>query len=78
MGRYVDRKFVVFTVHSCYLDRKSHHFYCSCFKCKHLSNLLHEMDRWSFYDLNQRRNKWLLIFHKKKFDSQVTLFPVFI
>ena len=76
MGRHVDRKFVVFMVHSYYLDRKSHHFRCSCFKCKRLSNLLHKMDRWSFYDLNQGHNKWLLIFHKK-FDSQVTLFPVF-
>ena len=76
MGRHVDRKFIVFMVYSYYLDRKSH-FRCSCFKCKRLSNLLHEMDRWSFYDLNLGHNKCFLIFHKK-FDLQVTLFPVFI
>ena len=77
MGRHIDRKFIVFMVHSYYLDRKSHYFYHSFVKCKRLKNLLHEMVVWSFYDLNQGHNKWFVIFHKK-FDSQITLFPVFI
>ena len=77
MGRHVDRKFIVFLIHSYYLDIKSHHFFCCCYKCKRLQNLLDEIDRLSFYDLNQGHNKWFVIFHKK-FDSQITIFPVFI
>ena len=70
MGRHAHQECVVFMIHRYYLDQKSHHFRCSCFKWKRLSNLLHEMDRWSFYDLNQGHRKWFLIFHKKV-DSQV-------
>ena len=77
MGRYVDRKFIAFFIYSYYLDRQNHHFSCYCFKCKRLDNILHEIDRWSFYDLNQGHNKWFVIFHKK-FDSEITIFPVFI
>ena len=77
MGRHIDRKFIVFVVHSYYLDRKSNHFHYSCFKCKRLHNLLHEINRWNFYDLNRGHNKWFVIFHKK-FDSQITTFLVFI
>ena len=77
MGRHVGRKFIVFLIRSYYLDRQKHHFSYCCFKCERLDNILHEINRWSFYDLNQRRNKWFVIFHKK-FDSKITIFPVFI
>ena len=78
MGRHVDRRFICFLVHSYYLDRQNPHSSRCCFKCERLSNLLHEMGRWSFYDLNQEHNKWFVIFHKKKCDSQIAIFPVFI
>ena len=78
MGRHVDRKFIVFFfIHSYYLDRQKHYFSSCCFKCKHRDNILHEIDRWSFYDLNQGHNKWFVIFHKN-FDSEITIFSVFI
>ena len=77
MGRHVDRKFIVFLIHSYYLDRKKSSFFYCCYKCKRLQILLDEIDRWSFYNLNQRHNKWFVIFHIK-FDSKITIFPVFI
>ena len=77
MGSHVDRKFIVYMIQSYDLDRKSHHFYCCCFKCKPLSNLLNELDRWIFNGLNKGHNKWFMIFHKT-FDSKITLFPVFV
>lgn len=64
MGRHVDRKFVVFMVHSYYLDRKIHHFFCSCFQCKCLQSLLDEIDKWGFYELNKGHKKWFVFFQK--------------
>ena len=53
---------------------KEHHK--SRFICKRLYNLLNEMDKWSFYNLNQFHDKWFIIFHQK-YDCQITLFTVF-
>ena len=76
MDGHVDRPFVAFLVRSYYLDRKSHYFFCSCFKCKGLQSILDKIDKWGFYDFNKGHKKWFLIFHKS--DWRVTLFPVFI
>ena len=77
MGRHVDRKFIIFLIKGYYKDRKNHQYLCCYFKCKRLANILHEIDQWSFCDLNKGHNKWFLILHNK-FDPKVTLFPVFI
>ena len=74
MGRHVDKKFVVFIVHSYYLDRKSHHFFCSC--SLFLQSLLDEMNKLGFYELNKGHKKWFVIFQKS--DWRVTLFLVLI
>ena len=77
MGRHADQKFIVYMIQSYDLDRKSHHFYCCFFKYKRLSNLLNELDRWSFNGLKKGHNECFMIFHKK-FDSKIAFFPVFI
>ena len=77
MGTHVDRAFIHFLVRQHYIDKGNHHRFFCCLNCKRLDNLLNEMDRWSFHDLNQFHNKWFLIIHRK-YDRQITLFPVFI
>ena len=54
---------------------QKHRKFCFCSSCKSLGNLLDEMARWNFYDLNRFHDKWLIILHKNK---KITLFPVFI
>ena len=76
MGRHVNRQFICSFVHQYYHNKQKHHKFCFCSSCKSLGNLLDEMDRWDFYDLNGFHDKWLIIFHKK--NKKITLFPVFI
>ena len=54
---------------------QKHRKFCFCSSCKSLGNLLDEMNRWNFYDLNGFLDKWFILFHKNK---KITLFPVFI
>ena len=75
MGKYVDQKFVASMVQFYYNERKNH-YHRKCYKCKHLENLIKQMDKWSFYTLNVHYSKWFFIYNF--FDSKVTLFPVFI
>ena len=77
MGRHADRAFICFLIRHYYWDKQNHCQICHCFICKRLKSLLNEIDRWNFYDLNRFHDKWFLIFHRK-FDCQITLFPVFI
>ena len=77
MGRHVNRKFVVFMLHSYYLVRKSHYSDCFCYKCQRHQNLLYEIEKYNFYTSNAKHDKWFIIFHKK-YSYEVTLFPVFI
>ena len=76
MERHVDCAFIHFLIKQYYLDKKTHHKFCFCFICKHLTSLLNEMDKWDFHGLNQFHDKWFIIFHRK-YDFQITL-PVFI
>ena len=77
MGRHVDRAFICFLIKLYYLDKQNHYKFCHCVICKRLENLLNEIDRWSFYDLNGFHDKWFII-SREKFDCQITVFPVFI
>ena len=77
MGRHVHRAFICFLIRQYHSDKKNNCQFCNCFIYKRLKSLLNEMDRWSFYDLNQFHDKWFTIFHRK-FDCQISLFPVFI
>ena len=70
MGRHVNRKFLVFMVHSYYLSRKNHYFNC-------LTNLINELDKNNFYTSNLKHKKWFVIYHHK-LDSKITVFQVFI
>ena len=69
--------FICFLIRQYYSDKQNHCQFCHCFICKRLKSLLNEMDRWISYDLNSFHDKWFLMFHRK-FDCQITLFPVFI
>ena len=75
MGRHVNRRFICFLIHQYYHNTQKHHKFCLCSSCKSLGNLLDEMARWNFYDLNRFHDKCFIIFHKNK---KITLFPVFI
>ena len=55
------------------MERKNHHCFCHCLKCKRFKNILQEIKRWRFYDLNKTHDKWFVIIHKYK----ITIFPVF-
>ena len=77
MGRHVNRKFLVFMIHSYYLSRKDHYFCRVCYKCRRLTNLINELDKNNFYTSNLKHKKWFVIFHHK-LDSKITAFPVFI
>ena len=59
------------------MENQNHHNSRICYVCKSLVSLLNEMKRWSFYDLNQFHDKWFIIVHRK-YDCEITLFPVFI
>ena len=75
MARHVTRRFICSLIHQYHHNMQKHHKFCFCSSCKSLGNLLDEMARWNFYDLNRFHDKWLIIFHKNK---KITLFPVFI
>ena len=77
MGGHVNRKFLVFMIHSCYLSRKYHYFRCACYKCRRLTNLMNELDKNNFYTSSLKHKKWFIIFHHK-LDSKITAFPVLI
>ena len=77
MRRHVDRAFLHFLIRQFYIDKRNHHKFCYCFICKRLDSLFNEMNKWSFRNLNQSHDKWFIIFHRK-YDCQITLFPVFI
>ena len=77
MGRHVNRNFICSLVKNYYVLKQNHHKICHCYNCKCLDNLLSEMERWSFYELNLFHDKWLIIFRRKS-NCQITLFPVFI
>ena len=77
MGRHVNCNFICCLVKNYYFEKQNHHKLCQCYNCKHLDVLLSEMERWSFYELNRFNNKWFIIF-LRKFECQITLFPVFI
>ena len=59
------------------MEKQNHHNSCICYACKRVFSLLNEMERWSFYDLNQFHDKWFIILHQK-YGCEITLFPVFI
>ena len=66
MGRHVNRKFLVFMIHSYYLSRKDHYFRCVCYKCRRLTNLINELKyKNNFYTSNLKHKKWFAIFHHK-------------
>ena len=77
MRRHVDRAFLHFLIRQFYIDKRNHHKFCYCFIYKRLDSLFNEMNKWSFRNLNQSHDKWFIIFHRK-YDCQITLFPVFI
>ena len=77
MGRHVNRKFLVFMIHSYYLSRKDHYFHCVCYKCERLTNLMNELYKNNFYTSNLKYKKWFVVFHHK-LASKITDFPVFI
>ena len=77
IGRHVDRKFIVHLIKGFYKKKKNHHSLCDCFKCKRFVNILQEIERWSFYDLNRTHNKWFVIVHNK-YDPEITIFLDFI
>ena len=77
MGRHVNRSFICSFIkyYQCYHNKRKHKF-CFCFSCKSFRNLLDEIERWNFYDMNRFHDKWFIIFHKK--NKKTTLFPVFV
>ena len=75
MGIHVNRRFICSLIHQYHHNMQKHHKFCFCSSCKSLGNLLDEMNRWNFYDLNGFLDKWFILFHKNK---KITLFPVFI
>ena len=77
MGRHVNRRFTSSLIHQYYRNRQNHHKFCFCFSCKSLANLLDEIEKYNFYDLNRFHDKWFIIFHKKN-KNLITLFLVFI
>ena len=77
MGRHVDHSFICSLIKRFYMEKQNHHDSYICYVCKHLISLLNEMERWNFYDLNQFRDKWFIIFHRK-YGCEITIFPVFI
>ena len=77
MGKHINRNFICCLVKNYYFEKQNHHKQCQCYNCKRLDILLSETERWSFYELNRFHDKWLIIFHRK-FECQITLFPVSI
>ena len=71
-----NRTFICSLLKQYYHNKQKHQKFCFCFYWQSLNNLLDEMDRWSFYDLNRFHDKWFIIFHKSR--RKITLFPVFM
>ena len=77
MGRYVELSFILFLILKFNLDRQNHFQFCECYYCRCFNNLNRELGKWNFYDLNKDRDKWFIVFHRKK-GYEITLFLVHI